>query len=130
MKKKFIHLISSTQAEERLDDILLRSSSVSTSLLLVRSFSLLFINAVEGNLSVEPENILKIFRFCCWIEKENLFIWTLVLTSILSSTILLSIKRVVDGLELIVLVAFVSYSLKLRIIFLSFKLQSYDLRSK
>ena len=127
-KKKFIHLISSTQAEERLDDILLRSSSVSTSLLLVRSFSLLFINAVEGNLSVEPENILK--NFCCWIEKENLFIWTLVLTSILSSTILLSIKRVVDGLELIVLVAFVSYSLKLRIIFSSFKLPSYDLRSK
>ena len=89
---------------------------------------MLFINAVEGNLSVEPENILKIF--CCWIEKENLFIWTLVLTSVLSSTILLSIKRVVDGLELIVLVAFVSYSLKLRIIFSSFKLQSYDLRSK
>ena len=90
---------------------------------------MLFINAVEGNLSVEPENILKIF--CCWIEKENLFIWTLVLTSILSSTtILLLIKRVVDGLELIVLVAFVSYSLKLRIIFLSFELQSCNLLNR
>ena len=46
--------MSSTHAEERLDDMLLRSSSVSTSLLLVKSFSLLPINAVEGNLSVEP----------------------------------------------------------------------------
>ena len=49
--------MSSTHAEDRLVEMLLRSSSVSTSLLLVRSFSLspaLAIKAVEGILSEDP----------------------------------------------------------------------------
>lgn len=49
--------MSSTHAEDKLDEMLLMSSSVSTSLLLVRSFSfpeLLPIRAVEGILSVDP----------------------------------------------------------------------------
>jgi hypothetical protein len=45
--------MSSTHAEDKLEDMW-RSSSVSTSLLLVRSFSLQAIKDVDGNLSVEP----------------------------------------------------------------------------
>ena len=49
--------MSSTQVEDKLEEMLLMSSSVSTSLLLVRSFSLLLalaIKAVEGILSEDP----------------------------------------------------------------------------